>query len=147
MTASFEQNAAARDTLLASEDKLFTHYQERSKDADSFTWAQTFPRLLLKVRRKVGGKEPNIPRALANFKRDLKMDLSLLSAVSLFLSKVTLSDSILKSFDENFTFFCNKILFSPIKLPSFAETYIFCDGLLIAKRGSVISMFDTTKLF
>ena len=76
MTASFEQNAAARDTLLASEDKLFTHYQERSKDADSFTWAQTFPRLLLKVRRKVGGKEPNIPRALATFKRDLKMDLS-----------------------------------------------------------------------
>ena len=66
----------------------------------------------------------------------------MLLAVCLFLSKITLLVSILKSFDLNLTFSCNKILSLFKKLPSFAVMKIFFDSLLIANLGSAISTLD-----
>ena len=65
MFASFDQNPEAKQDLLATEGSLLTHYQSRDM------WSETFPKLLMKIRKRLGGKDINIERIAEVFERDI----------------------------------------------------------------------------
>ena len=65
MFASFDQNAEAKQDLLATGGSLLTHYQSRDM------WSETFPKLLMKIRKRLGGEDINVERIAEVFKRDI----------------------------------------------------------------------------
>ena len=69
----------------------------------------------------------------------LKSEFVLLFAVCSFLLKITLSVSMLKSFDLKRTFLFNSILLLSKKFPSLAVINIFFFSLFIANFGCSIS--------
>ena len=71
MLASFEQNPDATKQLLDTGSDLFTHYGDRTNQPDKFSWAQSFPEMLLRIRERLGGKKPNIKKALEEFETSL----------------------------------------------------------------------------
>ena len=71
MLASFEQNPDATKQLLDTGSDLFTHYGDRTNQPDKFSWAQSFPEMLLRIRERLGGKKPDIKKALEEFETSL----------------------------------------------------------------------------
>ena len=69
MFASFDQNPEAKETLLNTGSNFFTHYQSRDM------WSETFPRLLLKIRQRLGGEGVNIEALARGFERDMAFTL------------------------------------------------------------------------
>ena len=69
MFASFDQNQVAKEALLDTGSNFFTHYQSRDM------WSETFPRLLLKIRQRLGGEGVNIEALARGFERDMAFTL------------------------------------------------------------------------
>ena len=70
MFLSFSQNEEAKQALLETGDALFTHFESRD------VWSEVFPQLLLKVRKRLGGVEPNIERILQEYTNQLSFVLT-----------------------------------------------------------------------